>query len=166
MINLSGLQAKLQDLQNEYKEIQAEDADSGDSDRVNLVNDFYLMRDLAEEENGESGQYDILMAIRDCLKEYILTISQAQKPKNRDVKEFRKWLIRPSMGSNFLVGIEADVWKDEYAQDFISPTSEEIDSFDSFLTGPILDACHWLYGHEKKGQNLKSQDFWIRPEII
>ncbi|KAI0901642.1 hypothetical protein F4806DRAFT_443956 [Annulohypoxylon nitens] len=121
------------------------------------------MRDLAEEENGESEQYDILMAIRGCLKEYnealiqVLTISQAKKPKDRDIKELRQWLIRPSMGGNFLVGIEADVWKDEYAEDFISPTSEEIDSFDSFLTGPVLDAYHWLYGHKKK--NLKPQDF-------
>lgn len=76
MINLLGLQAKLQNLQNEYKEIQAEDADSGDPNRVNLVNDFHLMRDLAEEENGESEQYDILMAIRGCLKEYSKHITE------------------------------------------------------------------------------------------
>lgn len=79
-----------------------------------------------------------------------MTISQAQKPEDRDIEELRQWLIRPSMGDNFLVGIEVDVWKDEYAEDFISPTSAEIDLFDSFLTGPVLDAYHWLYGHKKK----------------
>lgn len=70
IIRLLRLQATLQNLENEYKEILAEDNESGDPDRVNLVFDFHLMRELAQQEDGESEQHDILNKISQALDEY------------------------------------------------------------------------------------------------
>lgn len=70
MLNLMRLQAKLQELEKEYRDTVLEDAASGDRERVNLINDFRQMRELAESEDGESEQYDLLEKIKVTLKEY------------------------------------------------------------------------------------------------
>lgn len=70
MINLLRLQARLQDLEQEYRDIWAEDVASGDAGRGGLVKDFRQMQEMAESEDGESEQYDVLNRIQVALKAY------------------------------------------------------------------------------------------------
>jgi len=70
MINLLRLQARLQDLEQEYRDIRAEDVAYGETGRGSLVKDFRQMQEMAESEDGESEQYDVLNKIQVALKEY------------------------------------------------------------------------------------------------
>lgn len=70
MISLLRLQARLQDLEQEYRYIRTEDVASGEGGRSGLVKDFRQMQDMAESEDGESEQYDVLIKIQVTLKEY------------------------------------------------------------------------------------------------
>lgn len=70
MINVLRLQARLQDLEQEYQDIKAEDVTSGELDRESLVKDFRQMQEMAESVDGESEQYDVLNKIQVALKEY------------------------------------------------------------------------------------------------
>lgn len=85
----------------------------------------------------------------------VMRLDQAEGPSSRDIQDLRKWLIRPSMGNNFLIGAEALTWDEVNNGDFISPRVGTPDKFNSLLTGSILDAYHWAYGHRKEAsQNL------------
>lgn len=69
MINLLRLQATLQDLENEYRDIRAKD--SVYLSRSNLVDSFRLVRESAERgDDDESKHHDILVRIGKCLKKY------------------------------------------------------------------------------------------------
>lgn len=70
MINLLRLQARLQDLEQEYRDIRTEDLASDEPGLASLVKDFRQMQDMAESEDGESEQYDVLKKIQVALKEY------------------------------------------------------------------------------------------------
>jgi len=80
----------------------------------------------------------------------VVRLDQAEGPLSREIQDLRKWLIRPSMGNNFLVGAEALTWDKVNDDDFISPRVGTPDKFNSLLTGSILDAYHWAYGHRKE----------------
>lgn len=88
-----------------------------------------------------------------------MRLDQSEGPSSRDIEDLRNWLIRPSMGNNFLVGVEALTWDGVNNSDFISPRVETPDKFNSLLTGSILDAYHWAYGHRKE----VSQDLFSKP---
>lgn len=91
----------------------------------------------------------LTLGVDKALTQY-MTINQAPRPSQRDVKDLRSWLGRPSMGNSFLVGIEAQVWDDKNMTDFINPAVKKVDRFSALLTGPVLSGYHWLYGHKKQ----------------
>lgn len=70
MVNLLRLQARLQNLEQEYRDVRTEDATSGEEDRMNLLKDFRQMREMAEPADGESEQHDVLNKIGEALKDY------------------------------------------------------------------------------------------------
>lgn len=70
MINLLRLQARLQDLEQEYWDNRTEDLASDEPGLASLVKDFRQMQDMAESQDGESEQYDVLNKIQVALKEY------------------------------------------------------------------------------------------------
>lgn len=80
----------------------------------------------------------------------VMRLDKAEGPSSRDIRDLRRWLIRPSMGNNFLVGTEALTWDEANNGDFISPRVGTPDKFNSLLTGSILDVYHWAYGHRKE----------------
>lgn len=88
----------------------------------------------------------------------VMRLEQAEGPSPRHIRDLRKWLIRPSMGNNFLVGAEADTWDKANDGDFISPRAGTPDKFNSLLTGSILDVYHWAYGHRKEVSNLLASE--------
>ncbi|KAI0384842.1 hypothetical protein F5Y04DRAFT_277577 [Hypomontagnella monticulosa] len=156
MINLLRLQATLQDLEHQYKVVVSAEDRTGSENPMDAThtNAFYMMREEADSGNP-SMQGDILEKIGKCLKEYnealmqVTTISQAQKPRERDINLLREWLRRPDMGGLFLKGIESEIWKEVNGNDFISPANEDIDGFNSLVTSPIINIYHRLYGHNR-----------------
>lgn len=70
MINLLRLQARLQNLEQEYQDIRTEDLASNEPGLASLIKDFRQMQDMAESDDGESEQYDVLKKIQVALKEY------------------------------------------------------------------------------------------------
>ena len=68
VITLLRLQAELQDMEGQLRDIREEDQKSGDASRENYVKDFGLMRDCVDE--GDHEQYDLLLDIGRKLKEY------------------------------------------------------------------------------------------------
>ncbi|KAI2632486.1 hypothetical protein GGS26DRAFT_590921 [Hypomontagnella submonticulosa] len=123
MINLLRLQATLQDLENEYRDIRAKD--SVYLSRSNLVDSFRLVRESAERgDDDESKHHDILVRIDEALIQ-VMAVSQARKPKTQDIKDLGEWLTRPSMGNNFLHGAEATIWEERNHYDLINPASKE-----------------------------------------
>ena len=80
----------------------------------------------------------------------VTRIARIQTPAKSDIENLRKWLLRPGMGGNFLVGVESHTWTKAGADDLMSPAVREQDGFNSLLTGQILDAYHRIYGHKKK----------------
>ncbi|KAI9375788.1 hypothetical protein BJX61DRAFT_539519 [Aspergillus egyptiacus] len=155
MINILRLQAELQDMEHQLKEIRSEDMESGDRVRESYVTDF-LMRDWKED--GDPLQYEMLLSIGKKLKEYNLALSQIlelnkiPKPSTRELEFLRRWLIRPSMGDNFLSDLEAKVWGSCNDTDFVTLSSRdtEEDAFTRFLHGTLLDIYHRVYGHRRK----------------
>ncbi|KAI0384840.1 hypothetical protein F5Y04DRAFT_293134 [Hypomontagnella monticulosa] len=141
MINLLRLQATLQGLENEYRDIRAKDARN--LSQFNLVDSFHLVRESAKRD-GESEHNDVLIKIEKYLKRYndalmqVMAISQARKPKQQYIKDLSEWLTRPSMGNNFLDGVEAMAWDERNHHDLINPASK------GERSGYLLTLQAWL----------------------
>ncbi|KAF2229072.1 hypothetical protein EV356DRAFT_456550 [Viridothelium virens] len=149
MLNLLRLQAELHDMEHELQEIRREDAESNDPVRMDYAQDFHLMRDSAD--TNDSLQYDLLNRIGQKLKDYARQIGAANSPHQRDVKFLQNWLVRPKMGSNFLVGHERTIWDDSNISDFVTiqPQQSDRDAFTFLLNGALLTFYDRIYGHRK-----------------
>ncbi|KAL9078111.1 MAG: hypothetical protein Q9157_002966 [Trypethelium eluteriae] len=160
MLNLLRLQAELHDMEHELQEIRREDAESNDPVRMDYAQDFHLMRDSAD--TNDSLQYDLLNRIGQKLKDYDKTllaarqIGAANSPHQRDVKFLQNWLVRPKMGSNFLVGHERTIWDDSNISDFVTiqPQQSDRDAFTFLLNGALLTFYDRIYGHRKTVRGL------------
>lgn len=179
MLNLLRLQAELHDLEHQLQEIRDEDSQSNDPIRASYVTDFRLMRDWRE--TGDSLQYDLLVSIGEKLQEYsivpllgpillsivlILSIdlalsqtrelTKAEIPTRREIGFLRSWLVRPSMGNNFLNDREQTIWEIPNTSDLITlfPRHLEKDAFTSLLNGALLDIYHGIWGHRRKVRYL------------
>ncbi|KAL2221291.1 hypothetical protein M432DRAFT_266076 [Thermoascus aurantiacus ATCC 26904] len=114
------------------------------------------MRDWVN--NGDSLQYDLLVSIGEKLREYnsallhALELIRVSKPTRRELDFLRKWLIRPSMGNDFLTDVERAIWEPSNDPDFITlcPREQQVDVFSSFLHGALLDVYHRILGHRRK----------------
>ncbi|KAL9614980.1 MAG: hypothetical protein Q9204_008795 [Flavoplaca sp. TL-2023a] len=134
--NLLRLQAELQDMEHELAGIRSDDSHSKDPVRIGYVRDFRTMRDWKE--TGDSLQYDLLIDIG--------------KKLHKEVGFLRDWLVRPTMGNDFLNDIERSTWEDTNDPDFLTlfPRTTQKDPFTSLMNGALLDVYHRIWGHKRR----------------
>lgn len=70
------------------------------------------------------------------------------RPAASDVEFLRRWLQRPSIGNNFLTGLESSIWAPENDKDLLCLMAqrEESDWFSDFLREKMLSLYHYVFG--------------------
>ena len=88
-----------------------------------------------------------------------LELSKAERPNQRELDFFRRWLIRPSMGDNFLTDIEQTIWDESNTRDLVTlfPRILQRDYLTSLLDGYLLDIYDRIWGHRRKVCHLNSK---------
>ncbi|MCJ1403440.1 hypothetical protein MMC11_006663 [Xylographa trunciseda] len=156
MLNLLHLQAELYDMEHRLREIRIEDTHSKDPVRASYGNDFRLMRNWRE--TRDSLQYDSLVKIGKKLTEYnaalfqTLELRTAKLPTSREIGFLRNWLLRPSMGNDFLNDVEHSIWEVSNTPDLVTLFSRELekDVLTTFLERGLLNLYHRIWGHRQK----------------
>ncbi|KAJ0160264.1 hypothetical protein CTA2_8266 [Colletotrichum tanaceti] len=171
MFNLLRLQAEIHELEEDLREIRAEDRDSNDSNRRSYGLNFRVMRENAQD--GDSEQLEILAKIGLKLNEYnqalqnVAFLYKASQPSDAEVDFLRIWLGRDKMGNRFLrnAGVEATVWDDKYRADLltIGGSSGTSDRLSRLMNGRLLNWYHFAIGRfTKSGKRTNDEMIGIR----
>lgn len=94
----------------------------------------------------------MLMTNTDAALAQALELSKAEAPSRRELDFLRRWLIRPSMGDDFLTDIERTIWDEAHTSDLVTlfPRVLQRDAFTSLLDGYLLDIYDRIWGHRRK----------------
>ncbi|KAL9081586.1 MAG: hypothetical protein Q9159_007234 [Coniocarpon cinnabarinum] len=164
MLNLLRLQAEINDLEGQLRDVRGEDASSGDADRAVYASDFRLMR--SSKEIGDPEQYETLLALSEKLVEYnnslwhVQNMAKSASATSRDLHNLKDWLRSPTEGNQFLTDREADIYQNSNQEDLITlaPPDKQQDPFTSFIEGRLLDAYHLIWGH-RRGIGISNTTF-------
>ena len=87
----------------------------------------------------------------DTMLTQILQLSSAQHPRDGELDFLQKWLIRPSMGGDFLNDLESTIWNQSNVTEYVTlfPRVLQRDFFTSLLDGVFLDIYHGIWGHRR-----------------
>ncbi|MCJ1473696.1 hypothetical protein MMC13_002347 [Lambiella insularis] len=116
MKNLLYLQAELSEVEEELYEVAKFDDESYKRDWSRL----------AEADDGQSRQWALVLRMRELLKEHNTALEQQtfnfglQSPHPYDPKLLRKWLRRPDLGGQFLLGPDRLAWHEDKDDDLVT----------------------------------------------
>ncbi|KAH7354350.1 hypothetical protein B0T11DRAFT_288484 [Plectosphaerella cucumerina] len=152
ILNLLRLQAELQELEDEVRDVVESDRDSEEGDQIKYWRSFSHMKDMAE--TSDSTRLKLLVNIGDKLEKYhaalkqVMLMKEAARPTESAQDFLRLWLIRDNLGGNFLErsGIEAKVWEEANRDDLIllQQTAAGMDR--------LLDLYHSTVGRFRKSK--------------
>ncbi|KAK0612205.1 hypothetical protein B0T14DRAFT_489554 [Immersiella caudata] len=152
MISLLKLQAELLYLEKEYDEILAGDIQEGADFHANFQNL------IASSEGSNSDQLDILIRIKDKVKDYNELLIQVQQidtfnvPSSHSVSLLREWLRDSRGGRCFLQSTESFTWHADNEPDFVTfgERNRPQDNLTAWLTMALLGLYHRAWGHKGK----------------
>lgn len=179
--NLLYLQAELTALENALKEAETKDAESGQGQKHLYARDWFWLELSGREMNGDSLQLNLMMKVREKLKEYSTSTISRQKHKTHvlnsqdetlyyytcvqrlehpdwfDMKDIQQFLGGPEM-ERPLLGPDMDVWGDvsdpkSYVDDGLVALRprERTDRFTSAVSERAISVIH-LFNRLIKGR--------------
>jgi len=154
MQNLLYLQAELINLENALHKQAKEDFESGHPERSIYASDWETLRDSTTEKDGNPAQWNLMLQIRERLKEYNQALCLQRKianmdpPNQQDFKFLDVWKTLPSMGNVMLIGDDSDVWEKFDPLELVCLRPRQNDShLVSFLSTKVVEPYHDLVGH-------------------
>ncbi|TVY69010.1 hypothetical protein LSUE1_G008007 [Lachnellula suecica] len=149
MLNLLHMQSELMHLEEKYCKIS--DDDENNSTIPYRSRDWWSL--TREDCEGRSEQWDILLEIREKLKDYHEQIARQSsamsrpKPNHYDLSFFREWLEDSRTGNFPLRGIDRHAWNDIYESDLIALHPRETpDHFSRWFINTIVPYFHQVVG--------------------
>ena len=88
-----------------------------------------------------------------------------QPPHPYDLKVLRKWLRRPGMGEQFLVGTDRHAWDEDKTEDLISlGLQPDDDPLSKWVTDKLMVWVHYIFGRRLNPSALVhySEDWALR----
>lgn len=135
--NLLYMQAELVNLEAKLQRAVEADAASGHVDRVIYDRDWQSLVESGQMQDGCGDQWGLVLRIREILREYNeallqqTMLSKQNGPFEPDLKFLQEWIKRPTMGSVYLLGPDADVWENPDLADLIALKRSERQSMAS-----------------------------------
>lgn len=159
--NIIYMQADITHLEEQLREMVAEDNHSSDPERKMLSRDWWA---IAEGSYGmdeaSSRRYKIVMKLRSVLKDYNDALMQQaavlalQPPAKNDLGFLRYWLNDPLLGNRFLVGPDSATWDEVSLEpDLVAlrPRSDNEKRFSKRATDFLILLFHRFFGRRLLG---------------